>query len=94
MKPEVVVVETKKRITSRTWIYTVGTILGVATTALLADANAKEILGGYVVILYLIDKAITLYLRDTTTTAIGDGKPKLNPIDAALEREMEDQGLI
>jgi len=75
---------TKKPTHSKTLIYILLSTLGVVITALVADDSFKEILGSYVVVLYVLDKLVHAYLRVITIKPISMSKPKLNPLEEAL----------
>lgn len=64
----------KKARQSKTIWYIIVTALGVAITAMVADDSFKELIGGWAVGLYLVDKIIQGYLRSITTTPIGSKK--------------------
>jgi len=75
---------TVKPTQSKTLWYVLLSTLGVVITALVADDSFKEILGSYVVVLYVLDKLIQAYLRVITIKPISMSNPKLNPLEEAL----------
>ena len=80
----------KNPLQSKTLWYTLLSVSGVVMTMLLTDDNFKELLGSYVIVLYVLDKLIQAYLRVITVSPIELGKPKLNPVEKALKDEEEE----
>jgi len=80
---------TKKPTQSKSLWYILLSALAVVITALMADEAFKEILGSYVVVLYVLDKLIQAYLRIITEKPISVGQQKRNAVEEALAKEDE-----
>ena len=95
--------ETKKRYKSKSYIFNIASILGLAITALLADPKFLAEIDSRLYIALMVGGAfINQIIREFTYVPLdGRGpkpevtnKPKLNPIDAALKEEADDMGMF
>ncbi len=80
----------KKPIQSRTLWFNILSVLAIALTEILASPELREMLGGYTGILMVAGAVVNAMLRLDTSKAIKmkpKPKPKLNPVDQAIEDE-------
>ena len=77
----------KRAIESRSYWYYLAVVVGAVIAAIMADDSFKELIGSYFVLFIIADKMISAYLRTITEKKIEFGKPKLNPLEAALRQD-------